>query len=135
MIYIFETEFNNNKSVFINLKNIYGIGNYYSDLVCKKLGFSKNYKSRDLTKKQILRLIKTLKNLNIDIGSNLKRKVENANTKLVNIKTYRGLRKLDGFPVRGQRTRSNAQTAKRLSPKARKNVQTTFVKRKIKQKQ
>ena len=34
---------------------------------------------------------------------------------LVAIKCYRGLRNAEGLPVRGQRTKSNAKTQKRLS--------------------
>jgi ribosomal protein S13 len=36
---------------------------------------------------------------------------------LSNIKSYKDLRKLKGFPVRGQRTRSNAKTAKKINSK------------------
>jgi small subunit ribosomal protein S13 len=35
--------------------------------------------------------------------------------KLIELNTYRGRRHKLGFPVRGQRTRSNAKTAKRLN--------------------
>ena len=32
---------------------------------------------------------------------------------LVNLKTYKGIRRIKGFPVRGQRTHTNGKTAKR----------------------
>ena len=48
-------------------------------------------------------------------GFKLKLNQNTNNKKLINIKLYRGLRKLQGFPVRGQqRTRSNVETAKKL---------------------
>ena len=34
--------------------------------------------------------------------------------KLINIKSYRGLRKLTGLPVRGQRTHTNSNTSKKI---------------------
>jgi small subunit ribosomal protein S13 len=33
--------------------------------------------------------------------------------RLITIKSYRGLRRKQGFPIRGQRTHTNAKTAKR----------------------
>ena len=35
--------------------------------------------------------------------------------KLISIKSYRGLRKSRGFPVRGQRTHTNAKSASKLN--------------------
>jgi len=52
--------------------------------------------------------------LKIPINSELKKNKILEKQNLVDLKHYRGLRKLKGFPVRGQRTRSNAKTAKKI---------------------
>jgi len=115
MIYILETELNKNKSIFFALTKIYGINLVTSIKICNRLGFSKNLKIKNLTNKQIKNLIFFIDNLDININNNLK-KIKNLKIKnLISIKSYRGLRRLKKFPVRGQRTRSNANTAKKLN--------------------
>lgn len=114
MLYIFETEISENKSVFSGIRKIYGLGAYYANLICKKAGFSLNFKCRDLSKKQIGNLIQVVESLELDLSSDLKRKKIVFLNKLVSIKSFRGLRRIQGLPVRGQRTRSNARSAKKL---------------------
>jgi small subunit ribosomal protein S13 len=113
MIYLFESELPENKSVYFALTCIYGIGKANSFLICRKLGFSANLKVKNLSKDQIIKLIKTIETLNIELASDLK-KAESLITKtLVSIRSYRGLRKKQGLPVRGQRTHTNAKTARK----------------------
>ena len=50
--------------------------------------------------------------MELKITSELKKSQVFALKKLVDIKSYRGLRKIRGLPVRGQRTHTNAKTAK-----------------------
>jgi small subunit ribosomal protein S13 len=115
MIYLLETELLDKKPLHIALNSIFGIGKFYSIFFCKKLGFSKNFKVFELTEDQKLKLIRLIENSKLLINSDLKRLLNVEQKKLVNIKSYRGLRKLKGFPVRGQRTRSNAKTAKKFN--------------------
>jgi small subunit ribosomal protein S13 len=115
MIYLLETELLDKKPIHKALYNVFGIGKFYSLFFCKKLGFSKNLKVFELTEDQKLKLIRLIENSKLLINSDLKRLLNLEQKKLVNIKAYRGLRKLKGFPVRGQRTRSNARTAKKLN--------------------
>jgi small subunit ribosomal protein S13 len=117
MIYLLETELKDNKSLYISLSSIFGIGKFYSLIFCKKLGFSKNFKVFELTEEHKFNLIKLIEKSKILINSDLKRLLLNQHKKLINIKSYKGLRKLKGFPVRGQRTRSNAKTAKKINAK------------------
>ena len=113
MIYIFETEISNSKTVQFSLKQIYGLGKYQTLIICKKLGLSKNLKTSNLTNDQILKLIKIIENSNLKIKSELK-KLQIFNLKeLVNIKCYKGLRRIKGLPVRGQRTHTNSKTTKK----------------------
>lgn len=113
MIYIFETEILKNKSLQFSLQKIYGIGKKQSSLLCKQLGFSKNFKTSDLSKDQIFRLIKRIENSNLILTSELKKLQISLFRNSVEIKSYKGLRRLKGLPVRGQRTHTNSKTSKR----------------------
>ena len=115
MVYILETNLSKNKPIFFALTKIYGININTSISICKKLGFSKNLKIKNLTDKQLKNITSFVNNLELNINNDLKKlqtvKIKN----LISIKSYRGLRRLKKFPVRGQRTRSNASTAKKLN--------------------
>ena len=111
MIYILETKLLENKSVYFSLTNVFGIGQSQSSLICKKLGLSYNCKLSELTSDQVLKLVKFIENLNLLINTNLKKSKIIITKKLIEIKTYKGIRRLRGLPVRGQRTHTNAKTA------------------------
>ena len=116
MVYLFESELPENKSVFLSLTHIYGLGKFNSLLICKRLGFSKNLKVKNLSKEQVNKLVKTIEYLNIELASDLKKSKIISIKKLISIKSYKGLRKTKGLPIRGQRTHTNAKTSrKRLS--------------------
>jgi small subunit ribosomal protein S13 len=113
MVYLFESEISENKPIFVSLTQIYGIGHFTAVLICKKLGFSKNLKIKDLSKEQILKIIKTIELLKLNIASDLKKSNLLNSKNLVSIKSYKGLRRNQGLPVRGQRTHTNGRTAKK----------------------
>lgn len=113
MIYLFESELVEDKSLFFALTQIYGIGKANSLLICKKLGFSKNLKTKNLSKEQINRLINLIDSLNLELASELKKLKVLSAKKLLFIKSYKGLRKNQGLPIRGQRTHTNARTARK----------------------
>ena len=113
MIYILETKLLENKSVYFSLAKIFGVGQSQSLLICKKLGLSYNCKLSNLTPDQIIKLIKFIENLNLLITNNLKKSKIILAKNLVHIKAYRGIRRLRGLPIRGQRTHTNAKTASR----------------------
>ena len=113
MVYIFESELSKNKSILFAIASVFGIGRSNSLLFCKKLGFSKNLKVKNLTREQIIKLIKTIELSNLVISSDLK-KLKALNTKkLISIKSYKGFRRKQGLPVRGQRTHTNARTSRK----------------------
>ena len=113
MIYIFETDLITNKSVLFSLQKIYGIGYKQSLKICKRLGFSKNFKLSSLTDDQKKKLIKFIEISNLKITTELKKQKSLALKQSVNLKTYKGIRRIKGLPVRGQRTHTNGKTAKR----------------------
>jgi small subunit ribosomal protein S13 len=114
MIYILETNLSEKQSICFSLTKIFGIGRSQSFQICKKLGLSLNCRLSSLTPDQIAKLIKFIENLNLLINNNLRKsKITLAKT-LVQIKSYRGIRRLRGLPVRGQRTHTNAKTASKF---------------------
>ena len=113
MLYLLETKLPENKSVVFALTKVYGIGEKTAYLICKKLGFSVNLKTKDLTQEQIEELIQLVDSLNLTLNNELK-KLRSLNLKtLISIKSYRGLRRVRGLPVRGQRTHTNAKSSRK----------------------
>lgn len=114
MIYILETEVVENKSIYFSLTKVFGVGRFQAFLICKKLGLASNCKLSDLVPDQIVKLIKFIENFNLLINSNLKKSKIRITKKLIQIKAYKGIRKLRGLPIRGQRTHTNAKTASKF---------------------
>lgn len=113
MVYILETEINDNKLINIALIYIFGINISLSNKICKLLGLNKNLKLKNLTKEQKNSLFLIINYLKVKINYNLlKYKVDN-HKRLINIKNYKGFRKLNKLPVRGQRTHTNAKNCKK----------------------
>ena len=113
MVYLLETDISSKKAVYVSLTEVYGIGKAMATLVCKKAGISKNLKTFDLSEKHIVKLLQIIENSNIAVSSVLKKRNELFFKHLVDVKSYRGLRRLRSLPVRGQRTHTNAKTVKR----------------------
>jgi len=114
MTYLLESKLPENKSIFFALRYIFGIGKSRSVTICKKLGFAPNLKVKDLSNEQVMKILKISESLNFLLASNLRRVKLLAIQRLVSIRSYRGLRRKKGFPVRGQRTHTNARTARRI---------------------
>jgi small subunit ribosomal protein S13 len=113
VIYIHEKELSEDKPVFLSIADIYGLGLSTSKLISKKLGFLPNLKTKYLTQKQINLIIEAIKNLKLKLAGDLKKEHTLNIDRLIAIKSYRGLRIFEGLPVRGQRTHSNAKTARK----------------------
>jgi len=113
MLYLLETKLSENKSVFFALTNVYGIGKSTAFSICKKLGFSINLKTKDLTQEQITEILQLIDSLNLKLNNELKNLISMNLKTLVSIKSYRGLRRVRGLPVRGQRTHTNAKSSRK----------------------
>tara|TARA_B110000967_G_C18901297_1_gene575459 strand:- start:8225 stop:8608 length:384 start_codon:yes stop_codon:yes gene_type:complete len=113
MIYIFETEILNNKPLIFSLQKIYGLGKKNSSLICKQLGFSNNLKTSELSNDQVSKLVKIIEKSDLIITNELRKLQAFSLRNLIDIKSYKGLRRLNGLPVRGQRTHTNSRTSKR----------------------
>lgn len=113
MIYILETDLNDKKSISFALIKIFGLNRAKAVKICKTLGLAQHLTFKDLKKDQLLKLVKFIENSNININIDLKKLQISIFKKLIQIKAYRGIRKVRKLPVRGQRTHTNAKTAKR----------------------
>ena len=113
MTYLLDTDLSNDKTILTELTKVFGLGRSHAKNLCHKLGLCSNLTVRDLTHQQQKKLFLLLAELNIGINAELKQTINRTKSKLVKIKSYRGLRKLKGYPVRGQRTRSNAKTSQK----------------------
>ena len=104
---------NETKSVYKALTEHYGLGKKLTNFICGCLGICRNYKVKDLTTDQIEELEKQISTSKIKINQALKKERLKGFEQSVHIKSYKGLRKVKGYPANGQRTRSNAKTARK----------------------
>merc|ERR1712078_507929 len=109
MLNIFNKFIPDNKGVLFALTNLYGINKYQSTKICKHIGVNPYIKLNQLNKSQIYKLTRYIKK-NILIEHDLKKKKTKIHARLLNMKSYRGIRNSKGLPVRGQRTHTNAKT-------------------------
>ena len=114
MVYILEAEISSVKPLKFALQSIYGLGNKNTSTLFKSLGLSSNIKLSQLSDLQIKTLLQCIEESDLIVSSELKNLKVFSFKSLVEIKAYRGLRKLSGLPSRGQRTHTNAKTSKRF---------------------
>lgn len=101
------------KLVHLALQRINGIGQSTATQICSQLCISPRTTVKQLPEHKTLKLSEHL--TNFTIGSEKHKEMTEDIVKLVNIGTYRGIRLQRSLPVRGQRTRTNAVTAKRMN--------------------
>ena len=100
-----------NKLVHIGLTYIYGIGNKFSNEICKSLDIPKSKRVNELTDDQILKIREYI-DQKFTVEGDLRRENSLSIKRLIDLATYRGSRHRKKLPVRGQRTRCNARTRK-----------------------
>jgi small subunit ribosomal protein S13 len=103
------------KKIYIALTSIYGIGLSRSIQIINKLNINKDLKVSQLDKKNISDLRDLLESGSYKLEGDLKR-FTNLNIKrLININSFRGKRHIKGLPSRGQRTKTNSKTSRKIS--------------------
>lgn len=105
------------KSIWIALTAIYGIGRERSKKILNTLEINFMKKVKDISEEEQKLISDELKKYVLE--NDLKREVASAIKRLKEIKCYRGMRHNLGLPVRGQLTRKNARTAKKLLGRSR----------------
>ncbi|KAL1923476.1 mitochondrial 37S ribosomal protein uS13m [Calcarisporiella thermophila] len=113
MVHLLGVNLPDKKIVRVALTYFYGIGSQRAQTICDQLSLHKTCKVGDLSELQVNQLSGVLSGLTIE--SDLKREIRAHIMHHRQIGSYVGRRHAMGLPVRGQRTRNNAQTAKKLN--------------------
>ena len=101
-----------NKHAWIALaSSIYGIGRTTAIKICNACNIVKETKIKDLTEAELESIRKEVGNYEVE--GDLRRKITMNIKRLMDIGCNRGIRHRRGLPVRGQRTRTNANTRKK----------------------
>ena len=100
-----------NKLVYVGLTYIYGIGDRFSNEICKALSIPKSKRVNELTDDQILKIREYI-DQKFTVEGDLRRETSLSIKRLIDLATYRGSRHRKKLPVRGQRTRCNSRTRK-----------------------
>ena len=100
-----------NKRIEIGLSYIFGIGPTRARQILAATAVSPDIRVKDLTEAQTA-LLREYIGKNYKVEGDLRREVQMNIKRLIEIGCYRGLRHRRNLPTRGQRTRTNARTAK-----------------------
>ena len=100
-----------NKRVIIALTYIHGIGRNNAVEITDKLGIDHTRRVQDLSDEEVLRIRETI-DADYTVEGDLRRETAMNIKRLMDLRSYRGLRHRAGLPVRGQRTHTNARTRK-----------------------
>jgi small subunit ribosomal protein S13 len=109
---ILGTRCDTEKALNVSLQAIYGINAASANHICALIGVAPRVKLKDLRQRRLDNLNKVCRDL---IPSSLYRYRQDNVKALIDIKHYRGVRHMFGLPCHGQRTRTNASTAKRYA--------------------
>lgn len=106
-----------NKSIWIGLTKIYWIWRNKSSTILKEMGIDLMKKVKDITDDEEKTISVYFKDMVLE--NDLRRDIQGHIKRLKEIKCYRGMRHNLWLPVRGQSTKKNAKTAKKLLWRAR----------------
>lgn len=102
-----------NKKSKVGLTYIYGIGRTTAAEILAKAGVDGETRIQDLTDQEV-KSIRSIITDEITVEGALRNKVKQDIKRLMEINCYRGARHKRGLPVRGQRTKTNAKTRRRV---------------------
>ncbi|KAJ8605572.1 hypothetical protein CTAYLR_000155 [Chrysophaeum taylorii] len=104
------------KSIRSVLTSFKGIGNALAEGYCREIGYQPLAKFFELTPRQRNALADLVERDEDNLrGVHLDRKVREDIERLWQMRCYRGIRHRASLPVRGQRTATNAKTARKLN--------------------
>jgi len=98
------------KRVEISLTYIYGIGLTTSRKILERTRINPDTRVKNLTEEEVNRLREVIDREH-KVEGDLRREVDLNIKRLIEIGCYRGMRHRRNLPVRGQRTRTNANTS------------------------
>jgi small subunit ribosomal protein S13 len=99
------------KRTDIALTAIYGIGRVAAAKICEMADLDGGKRNDLLTDQEVARIRDVIDN-NFKVEGDLRREISLHVKRLMDLKTYRGIRHRRGLPLRGQRTHTNARTRK-----------------------
>ena len=99
-----------NKHVEISLTHIFGIGRTSAQAICKDLKIDFTRKVSDLTEDEVELIRGSI--AKIIVEGDLRREISTNIKRLMDLKSYRGVRHRRKLPTRRQRTKTNARTRK-----------------------
>lgn len=117
MVSLYGVTVQNKLTVFRNLIKIKGINKTRVQLICKFFGFHIALKSKFLNDFDWWQIQVFIKQKEWIVGTDVDQKMLYCIQDLVLLKLYRGLRHKAGLSVRGQQTRSNSKTQKKIGSK------------------
>jgi small subunit ribosomal protein S13 len=102
-----------NKRAIISLTYIHGIGRTSALNICDACGIDHSRRMNELSEDELNLIRKEVEKGDLyTIEGELRREVSMNIKRLMDMKSYRGLRHRAHLPVRGQKTRTNARTRK-----------------------
>lgn len=114
MVRILGNNLPNKKKIYIALTSIYGIGIPTSKKILNNLNISQDLKVSELNEENVSAIRDFIENEDFKLEGDLKRYISLNIKRLIDVNNVRGRRHLKGLPVRGQRTRTNNRTSRRL---------------------
>ena len=99
------------KRVVISLQYIHGIGARFAQDICNSVGIPAERRVNELSDAEVLQIRETI-DRDYMVEGDLRRETAMNIKRLMDLRSYRGLRHRRGLPVRGQRTHTNARTRK-----------------------
>lgn len=100
-----------NKRIEVGLTYIYGIGPTRANEILRSTQVNPDTRVKDLTETEVSSLREYISK-NFKVEGDLRRETQMNIKRLIEIGCYRGLRHRRNLPAHGQRTRTNARTAK-----------------------
>lgn len=114
MIRVFGQELDQNKIVEFALLRVYGIGRTRAQKICRALEIGSNVRVRDLTPDYQNKIQGVTNSFGWVVDEDLRRQLILEQKVRDSVNCWTAVRRRKGLPRRGQRTRSNARTARRV---------------------
>jgi small subunit ribosomal protein S13 len=114
MVRLLGNNLSNKKKIYIALTCIYGIGIPTSKNILSRLNIDPEIKVSDLSEANVSALRDILETEEFKLEGDLKRLISLNIKRLIDINSFRGRRHLKGLPVRGQRTKTNNRTSRKI---------------------
>lgn len=112
-MYFFEKEFKKDEKIVYGLTRVFGIGLPKAERICASMGISKKAVFKEIDNeiaREIMHKSLNYGKVMVDLKGEIYKNIQ----KNIAIRNYKGIRYSNSLPLRGQRTKTNARTAKKL---------------------